>query len=101
MHQLCTNLTFISDPGHGWLRVPLVDIAALGLETAISNYSFIDGHHAYLEEDCDCARYLETLQEHMQAKPMIHEEYRDHFSRNRPRFGDIQFTAEFWDKLRG
>lgn len=20
MHQLCTNLTFISDPGHGWVR---------------------------------------------------------------------------------
>jgi len=100
MHQLCTNLTFISDPGHGWLRVPLVDIAALGLETAISNYSFIDGHYAYLEEDCDCARYLEAFQEHMQEKPTIHEEYRDHFSRNRPRFGDAQFNAEFWNSLR-
>lgn len=100
MHQLCTHLTFISDPGHGWLQVPLVDIAALGLETAISNYSFIDGYYAYLEEDCDYARYLEALQEHMQAKPTILEEYRDHFSRNRPRFGDAQFTAEFWNLLR-
>ena len=34
-----------------WRRVPLVDIAALGLETAISSCSFFDGRYAYLEED--------------------------------------------------
>ena len=100
MHELSTNLTFITDPGHGWLRVPLVDIAALGLETAISNYSFIDGHYAYLEEDADCAVYLAALYERTQAKPTVQDEYREHFSRNRPRFGDAQFSAEFWEKLR-
>lgn len=100
MHQLSTHLTFIADPGHGWLRVPLVDIAALGLETALSSFSFIDGHYAYLEEDCDAARYLAALREHLQTEPTIEEAYRDHFSRHRPRFGDAQFNVAFWEKLR-
>ncbi len=100
MHEFSMVLTFIADPGHGWLRVPLVDIAALGLETALSSYSFIDGQYAYLEEDNDCAVYLAALRERTQVKPTIQEEYREHFSRNRPRFGDAQFGAEFWEKLR-
>jgi hypothetical protein len=100
MHEFSTELTFIADPAHGWLRVPLVDIAALGLETTISSYSFIDGHYAYLEEDSDCAVYLEALHEYTQAEPTIQEEYREHFSRNRPRFGNAQFSAEFWEKMR-
>lgn len=100
MHEFSMALIFIAAPGHGWLRVPLVDIAALGLGTAISSYSFIDGRYAYLEEDCDCTQYLEALQEHLQTKPTIQEEYRDHFSRNRPRFGDDSFSAEFWEKQR-
>lgn len=100
MHELRTNLTFITDPGHGWLRVPLLDIAVMGIETAISNYSFIDGHFAYLEEDADCAVYLKALAECRQIKPTIEEEVREHFSRNRPRFGDAQFSPEFWEKLR-
>lgn len=100
MLQLNTHLSFISDPGHGWLRVPLIDIAALGVETKISSYSFIDGHYAYLEEDLDCPLYLEALQEHLQTEITLEEEHRDHFSRNRPRFGDAQFTPEFWEKLR-
>jgi hypothetical protein len=100
MHEFSTELTFIADPAHGWLRVPLVDIAALGLETTISSYSYIDGHYAYLEEDADCADYLEALRERTQTEPTIQEEYREHFSRNRPTFGEAQFTAEFWDRLR-
>lgn len=100
MHELSTNLTFITDPGHGWLRVPLVDIAMMGLETAISSFSFIDGHYAYLEEDADCTVYLAALRDLLQAAPTVEEEYREHFSRNRPRFGDTQFSPEFWEKLR-
>ena len=100
MHEFSTELTFIADPGHGWLRVPLVDIAMMGIETAISSYSFIDGHFAYLEEDADCAVYLAALRECTQTEPTIQAEYREHFSRNRPTFGEAQFTAEFWDRLR-
>ena len=100
MHQLCAHLTLISDPGHGWLRVPLVDIARLGVEQTISSFSFIDGHYAYLEEDCDAARYLAALREHLQTDPATEETHRDHFSRHRPRFGNAQFSVEFWENLR-
>ena len=48
MPELSPHLTFISDPGHGWLRVLLTEIVALGLETQISVYSYIEDQHAYL-----------------------------------------------------
>ncbi|MDX8400717.1 MAG: hypothetical protein R8K20_10795, partial [Gallionellaceae bacterium] len=65
--QISDPLTFIFDPGHGWLRVPLAAIAALGIEGDISACSFIDtsteprrsGQFAYLEEDCDCAVFTQ------------------------------------------
>ena len=46
MPELSTHLTFISDPGYGWVRVPLVDIAGLGIEEEITAYSFIEGQYA-------------------------------------------------------
>jgi hypothetical protein len=47
MPQLSNNLTFISDPGHAWLQVPIWEIATLGIEAEISNYSYINGRYAY------------------------------------------------------
>ena len=48
---------FISDPGHGWLEVPTLEIAQLGIAAEISSCSYISGAntHVYLEEDCDMA----------------------------------------------
>ncbi|MCK5548792.1 MAG: hypothetical protein KAI64_07235 [Thermoplasmata archaeon] len=46
--------TFISDPGHGWLRVPLAEIK----DVALSNYSYRDHEFAYLEEDCDAPKFM-------------------------------------------
>jgi hypothetical protein len=42
---------FFTDPGHGWLRVPLEVIDALGVRP--SSFSYRNGSYAYLEEDCD------------------------------------------------
>lgn len=42
-----------NDPGHGWLRVPLAELDALGIRNQISSYSYTKGDNAYLEEDCD------------------------------------------------
>ena len=108
MLEISSQLTFISDPGHGWMRVPLVDIAALGIETAVSTCSYIDGQFAYrsaevttsLEEDCDCAVYLDARTAHSLPRPDAHSQYVEHFDRSRPTFGEAQFTAEFWDRLR-
>lgn len=100
MIELTTPLTFISDPGHGWLRVPLADIAALGIESGISAYSFIDRRFAYLEEDCDCAVFIEACKAQKIPLPTIQEEYVESFNRGQPRFGDPQFSAAFWNRLR-
>ena len=100
MIELTTPLTFISDPGHGWLRVPLADIADLGIEEDISPYSFVDKRFAYLEEDDDCSVFVQACKAKNIPLPTIKEKYVEHFNRNRPRFGDPQFSSSFWNELR-
>lgn len=50
---------FHSDAGHGWLEVPMQELKELGIDQAISPYSYIseDEQTAYLEEDCDCSTW--------------------------------------------
>lgn len=100
MLSITSPLTFISDPGHGWLRVPLADIAALGIAGEISPYSFIDGRFAYLEEDCDYGRFIAACQAHGIPLPEMQDETVTRFDRSRPRFGDPRFGPEFWGNLR-
>lgn len=108
MHEFSKVLTFVSDPGHGWLEVPLTDIAALGIEGQISPYSYISGRFAYpsaslrtcLEEDCDYAVYMDALAARGLPRPEIRQRYVKQFDRSQAGFGDRQFSAEFWDKLR-
>jgi hypothetical protein len=94
------TLLFLADPGHGWLRVPLGEIAALGIEAEISPYSFIDGRFAYLEEDCDAGRYLTAREAAGIPPPAIQHRAVAGFDRGRPRFGDLPFTPQFWNDLR-
>ena len=47
---------FISDAGHGWLRVPKSECEGL----VFSTYSYTDGHFLYLEEDCDAGIFMEA-----------------------------------------
>ena len=49
-----------TDPGHGWLAVPDVELALLGLSGSISGYSYQRGSVVYLEEDCDMSKFLEA-----------------------------------------
>lgn len=44
---------FISDPGHGWLQVPIRELEELGIASEVSPSSRQSGDTAYLEEDCD------------------------------------------------
>lgn len=53
---------FISDPGHGWLEVPLAELRALGIANAISPYSYVSGSMAYLEEDCDASLFADVYE---------------------------------------
>jgi hypothetical protein len=49
---------FISDPGHGWLEVPVKELTTLGVAHLISSCSYVKGALAYLEEDCDMSVFL-------------------------------------------
>jgi len=58
-----TEIKLISytDPGHGWLRVPLKMLAKLGIADKISPFSYVRTEYAYLEEDLDASLFLEAL----------------------------------------
>ena len=55
------TLTFYSDPGHAWLKVPIADLFRLGISDKISSYSYVHNDSAYLEEDCDASIYIEAI----------------------------------------
>ena len=70
-----TNYVFITDPGHGWLEVPLAEIRFLGIADKISAYSYQKGDMAYLEEDCDASVFLEAKEaagQHVPRDCIIH-----------------------------
>ena len=50
-----------SDAGHGWLAVKLADLKMLGIESDISDFSYIKGKTAYLEEDKDATTYINAM----------------------------------------
>ena len=52
--------TFITDPGHGWLSVPLEDLKRLGIADQITHYSYMTHQRAYLEEDVDAGVFLQA-----------------------------------------
>lgn len=52
---------FISDPGHGWLEVPLSELMLMDIAKHISPYSYQKGDMAYLEEDCDAGVFVHAL----------------------------------------
>jgi hypothetical protein len=67
--------TYITDPGHGWISVPLEDIKKLGIADKISSYSYMTQTTAYLEEDCDASIFLDAEGIDINSIPMT---YSDH-----------------------
>lgn len=57
------HLRFISDPGHGWLEVPMQMVEQLEIKEQITAYSYRKGDLAYLEEDCDAYVFLQTCRD--------------------------------------
>ena len=53
---------FISDPGHGWVKVPVILLQSLCISNNISGYSYMRGKFAYLEEDCDASLFINALE---------------------------------------
>jgi len=49
---------YIQDPGHGWIKVPVALLLELSIAGDISSFSYYRDGFAYLEEDCDAARFM-------------------------------------------
>jgi hypothetical protein len=56
------NINVYSDPGHSWVKVSLKQLEKLDLLNQISQWSYLNGQFAYLEEDYDAMSYLTALQ---------------------------------------
>lgn len=52
-----------ADPSHGWLAVPMQWLEALGIVGEISDFSYLRGNTAYLEEDSDQPIFHRTAKE--------------------------------------
>lgn len=59
------SLRFTSDPGHGWLAVPVALLVELKIERSISTYSYLNDQRtvAYLEEDCDMGVFMNAARD--------------------------------------
>lgn len=55
------SFTYYTDPGHGWVEVPLELIHELGLADKITHYSYQRGDTVYLEEDCDAGELIAEM----------------------------------------
>ena len=80
--ELSEQLTFISDPEHGWLKMPIGELAALGIENQITSCSFLNGRFVYLEEDQDASTYLASRRAQGHPDPQFDEQYVNYFARS-------------------
>ena len=73
------KLTYVTDPGHGWLLVTIAQVEHLGLTTAdFSGFSYRKGDVLALEEDLDMGVFLDAYQAKHQKMPLIQAEHLDH-----------------------
>ena len=87
------TLTFdvYNDPGHGWIKVSfarLIRIIGPDWRSAFTPFSFERGCHAYLEEDCDAARFVKACQ-----AIGIEPRWRMHYAESESRIRDYPSLA--------
>ena len=83
------RLNLYTDPGHGWLAVPLPLLDELGILDQISRYSYMRGMLAHLEEDCDYSRFAVAMRDAGRTF-----EVREHHTDKRSKIrGYCQFNA--------
>lgn len=64
---------FISDPGHGWVKVPIKLLWELGIAEKITTYSYQRGEYAYLEEDGDATLFHRAFFDRYHRFPVYRE----------------------------
>jgi hypothetical protein len=70
-------VTYVSDPSHGYLKVPVRLAENLNFINKISEYSFFNKDYIWLEEDCDMALFFDALDEKSLPEPIIYSETLD------------------------
>jgi len=79
------NLDYFQDPSHGWIAAPLSLLRNWAFFP--SRYSYQDASFAYLEEDCDAARFMaEAAARGVAVTLTEHHTNTDHPIRQLPRF---------------
>jgi len=63
LRRMNKTYTFHSDPGHGWLEVPVDELEELGLADKISPWSYLGKPGtAFLEEDMDASMFIDAAE---------------------------------------
>lgn len=91
---------FVSDPSHGWLKVPLTELERLDIVDQISAHSYLKDGMAYLEEDRDMKVFTTARDARGEndIRMIEHNRQRESRIRKYPSFTDaIAVTAD--DKL--
>jgi hypothetical protein len=92
---MAKTFTVFNDPGHGWLKVTLADVEAIGLEEGdFSPYSYRNGDALYLEEDCDLGIFAKRYQERTGAAPIFKDRHCNNASRIRS-YDSVRTSARF------
>ena len=89
------EFTIHTDPGHGWIQVPMLMVFELGFAHDVTHWSYMDDSFVYLEEDCDARLFILAFNEAHGERPQINEQYSDNesFVRNLKRF-DVQAAIQ-------
>ena len=77
---------FIQDPGHGWIKVPMMDLIVSGVMGKITQYSYYTQTHAYLEEDCDAGTFIDAIKaqgKNVKFKSVVIEDFDKYLRRQR------------------
>ena len=83
------KIHYYADAGHGWLRVPVIELIHLKIHKKITIHSYMRGRWVYLEEDLDAVTYLDAVK----LRPKIVQHVSDGFSKIR-KFDS--FNVENW-----
>ena len=64
---------YYSDPGHGWVKVPIKLIESLGIADKVTRYSYTRKGFVYLEEDCDASTFIVSYRLKYGIDPIFRE----------------------------
>jgi hypothetical protein len=56
--KIPTKFIYYTDPGHGWIKVPMSELVRLNISNDITPFSYVRGQYVFLEEDCDASTFL-------------------------------------------